>query len=186
MDIPSDTTAALSGEHSMPLKSTGHEKSHFTVILTARANGTKMKPFVVFKGKGTILLKELERIPGIIVRFSSNEWMNDELTIDYLRSDIGAFSFGKQLLVWDAYCCHISAALRAETACLCLHTSVVPGGSTKFIQAVDVVWNACFKSNLHSLYDAWLAEPAGHHHTKGGNLKAPSCALLCEWVKSCW
>ena len=147
MDMPSDTTVALSGERSVPLKSTGHEKSHFTVVLTARANGTKMKPFVVYKGKGTRLMKELERIPGIIVRFSSNGWMNDVLTIEYLRSVIGALSFGKRLLVWDAYRCHTSAAVRAETARLRLHTSVVPGGCTKFIQAADVVSSALSDSS---------------------------------------
>ena len=65
--MPSDTIVALSGERSVPLKSTGHEKKHFTVILTSRANGTKMKPFVVFKGKGTRLIKDLQRTPGIVV-----------------------------------------------------------------------------------------------------------------------
>ena len=68
MDMPSDTKVALHGERSVPVNSTGHEKSYFTVILTTRANGTKMKPFVVFKGKGTRLVKELEQIPGIVVR----------------------------------------------------------------------------------------------------------------------
>ena len=42
-------------ERSVPIKSTGHEKSHFTVIL---ATGIKME-IVVFKGKGTRLVKEL-------------------------------------------------------------------------------------------------------------------------------
>ena len=118
--------------------------------------------------------------------FSSNGWMNDSLTIDYLRTLIGALSFNKCLLVWDAYCCHRSGAVRAETARLQLQTAIVPGGCTKFIQAADVVWNACFKSHLRSHYDTWLAEPAGHQYTKEGNLKPPSCSLLCEWVKSCW
>ena len=46
MDMPSDT-----GSRSVPLKTSGHEKDHFTVILTAKGDGTKMKPYVVFKGK---------------------------------------------------------------------------------------------------------------------------------------
>ena len=131
-DMPSSTTVAQRGEQSIPLKSTGHEKNHFTVILSARASGTKMKPFVVFKGKGTRLSKELDKIPGVVVRFSSNGWMNDKLTIDYLHSVIGAFSFRQRLLIWDAYRCHTSVTVRAETECLHLHTAVVPGGCTKF------------------------------------------------------
>ncbi len=84
-DMPSDTTVAPTGSRSVAVKSTGHEKDHFTVILTAR---TKMKPFIVFKGKGTRLIKELEKIPGVIVQFSSNGWMNDTLSRDYLRKVI--------------------------------------------------------------------------------------------------
>ena len=57
--MPSDTTVAVTGERLVPLKTTGHEKNHFTVIFTAHSDGMKMKPFVVFKGKGTRLIKEL-------------------------------------------------------------------------------------------------------------------------------
>ena len=87
--------------------------------------------------------------------------------------------------MWDAYSCHTSTAVRAETARLRLHTAIVPGGCTKFIQAADVVWNAGFKS----LYDAWCADPGGHQYTRGVKLKHPSRALLCQWrgtVKSSW
>ena len=51
-EMLSDTTISLVGECSVPVKTTGHEKDHYTVILTARASGTKMKPYVAFKGKG--------------------------------------------------------------------------------------------------------------------------------------
>jgi len=86
LEMPSDTTVSSIGERSVPIKTTGHEKDHYTVILTARANGKKLKPYIVFKGKGTRLLKKLKDIPGVIVRFSSNGWMNDSLTIDYLNT----------------------------------------------------------------------------------------------------
>ena len=51
MDMPSDTTVAVTGARSVLLKTTGHEKNHFTVILTARSDVVKMKPFVVSKEK---------------------------------------------------------------------------------------------------------------------------------------
>ena len=37
-----------------------------------------------------------------------------------------------------------------------------------------------------SMYDTWLADEAQHEYTRGGNLKAPSRSLLCEWVKAAW
>ena len=57
MDMPSDTTVAVTGSCSVPLKTSGHEKDHFTIILTAKAHGTKMKPYVVSRGKVLDYLK---------------------------------------------------------------------------------------------------------------------------------
>lgn len=76
MDMSSDTTVAHTHSHSIRLKTTGHENDNFTMMLTEKANGTKLKPFVIFKGKGTRLIKTLLQIPGV-VKFSSNGWMND-------------------------------------------------------------------------------------------------------------
>lgn len=79
MGMPSDTTVALTGKHTLPQKSAGHEKNHLRV-LTAQANGTKMKASVIFKGKGTQLIKDLQHIRGIVVPFSSNGWTHSSLT----------------------------------------------------------------------------------------------------------
>ncbi len=184
-DMPSDTTVHLAGSRSVAMKTTGHEKNHYTVVLTAKGDGTKLKPLVVFKGKGTCLLKALTILPGIVVRFSDNGWMNDGLTIEYLRTVVGSFSFGgDRLIVWDAYRCHISEAVKSECARLKVQTAIIPGGCTKYIQAPDVVWNASFKSMMKNHYDTWLSEPSCHEYTKGGNMKAPSRSLLCNWVKT--
>ena len=120
------------------------------------------------------------------MKFSENRWMNDGSTAVYLHSILGSLSFSKRLLVWDAYKCHTSEANRRETTRLKLHTAIVPGGCTKFIQAPDVVWNSCFKSHLRRSYDTWLSEPSVHEYTKGGNMKPPSHSLLCEWIKEAW
>ena len=141
MDMPSDTTIDVTGSRCVPLKTTGHEKDHFTIVLSAHTDGTKLKPYVVFKGKGTRLMKDLNKIQGIAGRFSVNGWMNDKLTIDYLDSIIGSLSFSKRLMVWDAYRCHTSQEVRSKTTQMRLHTAIIPGGCTKFIQAPDVVWN---------------------------------------------
>jgi hypothetical protein len=54
MDMPSSTTIDHVGARSVSLKSTGHDKDHYTVILTAKADGTKLKAFIV---KGTRIKK---------------------------------------------------------------------------------------------------------------------------------
>ena len=89
-------------------------------------------------------------------------------------------------MIWDAHRCCTSNVTQAETKKLHLDTAIVPGDCTRFIQAADVVWNVCFKSQMRKLYDAWIAEPDGHGYTRGGNMKPPSRSRLCEWVKASW
>ena len=150
-DKPADTTVATTGVHSVPLKTTGHEKDHFTVVLTARADGKEMKLFVVFNWKGTHLTKDLRCVPGIIVHFSANGWMNDALTTQYLHSVISTLSFTKHLLIWDAYHCYTSIATGAEVARKGLHTAIAPGGCTNLSKQL-MSFGMLFEAHPRSLH----------------------------------
>ena len=63
------------------LKTTGHEKSKVSVCLTAKADGTKLKSFIVFPGakRETKQLNE-EFKNKCYVASSVNEWINEDLT----------------------------------------------------------------------------------------------------------
>ena len=47
-DMPSNSTVHKAGEKTIFVKMTGHEKSHFTVVLSCMANGKKLMPMVTF------------------------------------------------------------------------------------------------------------------------------------------
>ena len=96
-----DTTVARVGERSIPIRTTGHKKGCFTVILTAMADGRKLKPFVVFKR--VRLIMELTQCPGVVVMMSRNGWMNENLTVEYLDRVWGRLTFVRRHLIWDAY-----------------------------------------------------------------------------------
>ena len=49
-DMVSNTTLEKTGTKTVTMKSSGHEKCRVSVCLSARADGSKMKPFIVFKG----------------------------------------------------------------------------------------------------------------------------------------
>ncbi len=76
LNMTADTTVDFVGTRSIPLKSTGHEKVRVTVVLGAKANGSKLPPFIVFKGKRKE--KELDKITGMVCAMSDNGWMNEE------------------------------------------------------------------------------------------------------------
>ena len=48
--MPGETTVEHVGARSVPMRTTGNEKSRFTVVLAVMADGRKLKPFVVLKG----------------------------------------------------------------------------------------------------------------------------------------
>ena len=50
-DMPPSRTVNTAGEKSILIKTTGNEKNHFTVVLACLANGTKLKPKIMFKRK---------------------------------------------------------------------------------------------------------------------------------------
>ena len=49
-DMTSETTVECKGAGTVGLKTTGHEKVTVSVCLAAKADGSKMKPMIVFGG----------------------------------------------------------------------------------------------------------------------------------------
>jgi hypothetical protein len=45
LDMPGETTVPHTGVRSVPVRTTGHEKNQFTVVLSAMADGRKLKPY---------------------------------------------------------------------------------------------------------------------------------------------
>ena len=82
LDMPGETTVSGTGEKTISIRTRGHDKGRFTVILAAMADGRKLKPYVVFKGVRPVAA--LMATQGVVVAFSRNGWMNEALTIDWV------------------------------------------------------------------------------------------------------
>ena len=96
-----NATINSTGKKEVALKSIGNEKGRVSVCLTAKADGTKMNPFIVLKGTKQKLAVLKDRFKGrCVVTSSSDGWMNEELVLSYLRKILGMFTFQKTLLVW--------------------------------------------------------------------------------------
>ena len=148
---------AAKGAKSVALKTTGHEKSHLTVVLAAKADGTKLKPYIVFKGAIREVKAMQQQVTRAVIATSVNGWMNDTLTTHWLLNVVGKFSFTPRILVWDSYRCHISDTKAEMKTGYNITTAVIPGGCTKYVQAPDVMWNQPFKQSLHDAYYQWMA-----------------------------
>ena len=104
-DMVGTTTVSKVGSQDVVLKSTGHEKARVSVCLTARADGTKLKPFIVAKREVAILNQEFRG--KCILASPENGWMNTPLTLEWVHKFLGSFSFNQLLLAWDSYECLI-------------------------------------------------------------------------------
>ena len=70
-----------------------------SVCLSAKADGTKLKPMTVFDGakrKSKALNEEFRSL--CVIASSKNGWMNEELTLAWVERIFGKFLFGRRLL----------------------------------------------------------------------------------------
>ena len=81
-DIPMNRTVEPRGANSVAVKTTGHEKSHFTCVLAVTASGKKLPPMVIFKRK-TLPKDKLPK--GIVVRVNPKGWMDNPMMIEWLK-----------------------------------------------------------------------------------------------------
>ena len=82
-NMVSDTTVDKTGARTVTMKSAGHEKCRVSVCLTAKVDGSKLKPFIVFKNakRETKTLNDKFKTRCVIVT-SSIFWMNNGLTTE--------------------------------------------------------------------------------------------------------
>ena len=185
-DMVSSTTVNKTGQKEVMLKTTGHEKVRVSVCLAAEADGSKLKPFIVFAGakrESAALNKDFGS--KCVVASSANGWMNEQLTIQWCKEVVGSFSFRKRLLVWDTFEAHLTEEVKCTLKDMKVESALVPGGCTKYIQAPDVYWNKPFKGYITEMYDEWLANGV-HQFTEAGNMKSAPRRLVVEWILKAW
>ena len=110
-EMISNTTVTGKGAKSVVLKTTGHEKCKVTVTLAAKANGDKLKPYIVFPGhkREVQILKKNPAIKNrCYVKSTINGCVNENITIDWVENVLKTSTFGKKrLFAWDSFRAHI-------------------------------------------------------------------------------
>ena len=157
-DMPGNKSVDSKGVKTVLILTTGHEKSRVTACLGALADGRKLQPLIVFKGKR--LPAELKDIRGVVIEISSNSWMQVPTTLACIEKCWGRMAFSKHLLIWDSFRSHITEEAKEHIKQTNTIMGVIPGGCTKLLQPADVSWNAPFKVVYRELYEKWLQEPA--------------------------
>ena len=161
-------------------------KNLVSVCLAAKADETKLPPFIVFKSAKREVAAMDKEFKGCHIASSPNTWMNTALTHSWINKVLGTFSFTRRYLVWDSYECHIEDSIKSSLNAKKTDVSIVPVGCTKYIQAPDVSWNKPFKAYAMEMYGKWLAEEGINQCTAAGNLKPPPCRTIVKWILKVW
>ena len=98
---------------------------------------------------------------------SSNDWINEALTLLYLKRVIGSFSFQKRLLARDNFQAHMTEPVKKSLNEMRISNALILDGGTKYIQAPDVFYNKPFKTCVMEFYDEWLASGV-HYYIETG------------------
>ena len=186
-DLPPTTTVAPKGSKTVSINTTSHEKDRFTVMLACTADGGKLPPYVIFKRK--TLPKGVQWPRGVIVRCQSHGWMDQELTIDWIKSVWGKRPGAlreKSLLVLDAFRCHKSDYVKTLLKDDYRSTlTIIPGGMTSILQPLDVSINKPMKDMLRRRWNDWYCD-GEHTYTASGNMRKPSLLDVCTWINDAW
>lgn len=185
-DMPGNTTVDKVGTKTVTVKTTGHEKQHFTVVLACRADGKKLLPMVIFKRKN---MPKETFVPGVVVKVHPKGWMDETLTRVWLDEVYmkrpGALLKPKSLLVWDMFRAHCCDSVKEKLKEYRTRQAVIPGGCTSILQPLDVSINKPFKTYVRKLWNTWMIS-GEKEFTKSGAMKRPGLALVVEWVKEAW
>ena len=143
-DMLGNRTVDVKGASTVSIKISGAEKQHFAVILSCLADGTKLKPAVVFKRKKM----PKEKLPKhIIVFVQEKDWVNERALFGWLSivwfKRPGALLNGKSMLVWDMFRAHLLDSIKSELKENKTYQCVIPGGCTSVLQPLDVSLNNC-------------------------------------------
>ncbi|KAK7096455.1 hypothetical protein V1264_016230 [Littorina saxatilis] len=186
-DLPLTRTVNKKGESSVALKTTGHEKTHFTCVLSCTASGEKLPPMVIFKR----ITMPKEKFPkGIVVQVNKKGWMDEKmmdtwLTECYGKRPGGFFRRTKALLVMDSMRAHITEKVKKSITATNSIIAIIPGGTTKYLQPLDISVNRPFKVVMRDEWERWMVD-GEKSFTKTGRMRRATFADVCQWVLKAW
>jgi transposase-like protein len=185
-DCPPTRTVCKTGEKTVSIVTSGHEKTAFTCVLACAANGEKLKPMLIFKRK---TLPRGNFPADVLIRCNPKGWMCESIMLDWMnevwRKRKGSFFQPSGILVLDSMRAHLLESVKVAAKKASATLAVIPGGLTKVLQPLDLTVNKSFKGHVRNQWESWMAKE-NHEYTKGGKMKRASYEEVAKWVSQAW
>ena len=132
-----------------------------------------------------------EKIPnGISFKVNKKGWMMESVIKEwlnecYVKRPGGFFRQKKALLVLDSMRALITDYVKAAIKSTNSIPAVIPGGTTKDLQPLNISVNRAFKVALRGQWEAWMTS-GDKSFTKTGRMRKATFTQVCEWVLMAW
>ena len=122
--------------------------------------------------------------------FFSTGWMDESIFKTwvqecYVKRPGGFFATSKSLLVLDSMRAHITEGSKDAVKQKNSVMAVIPGGTTKYLQPLDISVNRPFKVAIREEWEKWMGE-GEKSFTKTGRMRKATFAQVSEWVLTAW
>ena len=181
-------TLSRKNSNSVGIRRSGNSTARATAALTVCADGTKLKPLVIFKGapNGIIARTELNTYncrERVEFRCQKNAWTDDTIMLGWIQSVLVPHLQERNprcevVLLLDELASHKSASTTAALAAIGVQAHIIPNGCTALVQPCDVGINKPFKDRLRKLWWNWIISQ-GVQRTIFHN---PDQSQVAEWV----
>ena len=179
------------------VRTSGSEKKHITVVLSAAADGTMLPPMLIFKGKTDKTIKKLRIPEGFIVKTQEKSWMDEglmevwveEIWLKYVREVSKQLGFDNSLLKFDAFSVHKTDDVQSKLVENKSDILMIPPGCTSKCQPMDVCINKPFKAILRKCwvtYISKLIEQMPATTPDDFKLPPPSRQDMVDWVEEAY
>ena len=176
----------MKGLKTVAIRTTGHDRMCFSVVLASSAAGEKLKLMVIFK-RITPIREELP--DGVVVHCNKKGWMNNEVmklwTDRCFRGRAGGFFCRPSLLICDSMVSHRDEEILRYLRACGASAAIIPGGLTGKLQPLDISVNHPFNSFIRQEWEVWMCSER-HSYTASGRQLRATYAEVCGWIVRAW
>lgn len=182
-------TLAKKGSKTVNGKDVKTSLGRITAMLTVCADGTKLPPMLIYKGK------ENGSIQGEFKQYTSqckyvvqeNAWTDERVMLHWVDTVLGPYvsTAPKGIvpyLLLDKYSCHYQGSVANRIEELGVEWDIIPGGCTGLLQPIDVGVGRPWKNRLRYRLEDWMVEQESFERIKPKVVRP----MVAQWAADSW
>ena len=189
-DQPAKTTLSRPGERTIRIASTG-SSGRCTVLLGVTLDGSKLPPFIVFKGSrsGRIIREvtqgaaEFGYPSDCVYTVQPKAWVNQEVMLEWIRRVwipwVQSQNLEQSYLILDSFKAHLVSSVSDALSEVGTTAEFIVGGYTSSLQVLDVGINKPFKGYMQRNFNEFM-------RTRSSQSMKPTRVDVANWISSSW